>query len=429
MNGDFNVGVAKLQVLGPATEAAEDEARTIPITLFRRLESASVLGCGAAEEGELGTGGRPFECQGPETVGLLAGDDAERTAKATEYSGRTDANLVVYGTVAETDGIVTFNPEIYISKETMNRAEELAGPHALTPRTYEARSDTQKRRFRGEVEQLAADLGTLSTALSFYSDPDYGKALEAVNELLEAGTFELDASLLHLIAGNLLGKLAVAAEGPVDRLARVTAAEQAYQASIDATPGYARGWLGLGEIAYQRGRGNAECAAGSVDSTELDTSIERYESAIGQPVSPPEANIDVKASFGVGRNRTCLAQAGIGNQWAEARRSFEFVTNEYETGTEGITEYASESYSLLAHIGLELATADERAAALERSIELNKKAIETNTDPDRIGVFSYLIARAYLELGLGDLACDPLQRALDVSHTGAVADQPLYDCG
>jgi tetratricopeptide (TPR) repeat protein len=209
----------------------------------------------------------------------------------------------------------------------------------------------------------------------------------------------------------------------------VDAAEAEYRASLEATPGYARGWLGLGEVSYQRGRGDLDCAPGSVDRGHLEESIRRYRRARTEPVSPAPAQVDLKATFGVGRSAACLSQAAVIDLWDEARQNFTEVIDAYESGASGLQEFASESYSLLGFVDLHNASSgDDRRRALEQSAELNIKAREATNDPIRIGVFSYLIADAYRQLGRRDESCRELQVALNAGNAAALANADTFDC-
>lgn len=427
--GDFRVGVAEFDVLDPETELGVTLAGDLSGSLYNRLIEPGVLNCGGTS-GEPGTGGRQFGCQGPETAGVIRGEDsASRSESAASYAADVNADLVVYGGVHEANGLLEFTPEIYLSGATLARAEELSGVHVLETRVGPVSSRTQIRDFRGQVEQLALDLGDLVIALSYYSDASYAEALEIVDALIDRDTFGLDESLLHLVEGNLHVNLAAAAEGG-EGATSIEAADTSYRAAIAATPGYGRGWLGLGEISYQLGRGQQDCAPGTVDPAHLGRSIERYQQAIESEVTPGPANVELKAEFGVGRTTTCLAQAGIEDSWDKARARFLAVVAAYEMGESGLEEFASESYSLIAHIDVQTAESDEeQEAALEQSIDLNEKAREATRDARRIGVFSYLIADAYRRLGQPEEACDPLAVSVEVGNPAAVANQDMFDCG
>lgn len=426
--GDFRVGVAEFDVLDPETDLGRTLAGELSGSLYNRLIEPGVLNCGGTS-GEPGTGGRTFGCQGPSTAGAIEGDDdAERASIAIEYAADVNANLVVYGSLHEENGFLEFAPAIYLSGASLTRAEELSGVHALEERVGPVSSVTQIREFRGQVEQLALDLGDLVIALSHYSDANYSTALETIDGIIERDTFGLDQSLLHLVEGNLHINLAASAEDD-ERTSSIEAAESAYQAAIAATPGYGRGWLALGEISYQLGRGQQDCAPGTVDPAHLAESIDRYQEAIESDVAPDAANVDIKAEFGVGRTTTCLAQAGIEDSWDTARVRFLAVVAAYEMGESGLEEFASESYSLIAHIDLQTAGSEqEQVAALEQSIELNEKARAATRDAQRIGVFSYLIADAYRRLGQPDKACSPLAVSIEAGNPAAISNQEMFDC-
>jgi len=428
--GDYRVGVAEFDVVDPLTELGSSLASQLSASLYNRLSEPDVLNCGGTS-GELGSGGRPFGCQGPTTAGVIEGDSGEERARAAaEYAETVNANMVVYGTMEESDRFLRFTPEIYLTGLELVRAEELAGPHTLQVRIGPVASTTQIRAFRGQVELLAQDLGDLSIALSYYSDADYELALDEVDGVIERGSFDLDRSLLNLIKGNLHIKMAAAGDDGAVNSEQIVAAEGAYQESIAATPGYARGWLGLAEISYQLGRGVADCAPGSIEEAELLESIARYQRAGQEDVSPPAANVDDKAAFGIARSAACLSQAGVANRWDEARSGFTTVVEAYESGETGLGEFASESYSLIAFIDLRLAENDEdRVDALEQSIELNQKARQATNDPARVGVFAYLMADAYRQLGRHAESCAPLQVALDRNNPAAVANASTFSCG
>lgn len=405
MSGDFNIAVAELGVAPPETTESKAQATALPDSLQQRLDD--VLSCGTTTgEG----GGLLYDCRGPAATGRFDGTNEERAAKAADYSDQANVHLVVYGTIADNGTTLAFAPEVFLSANLLTRAEELGGVHQLTPRTADASLLVTRQELRAEAVALADDLGQLALALSLYEKTTYAEALAIIRDLLDKGTFEIDKSLLLLVAGNLEGKVG-----------NVEAAETSYQAAIDTTPGYARGWLGLGEIAFQRGAGASDCTAATIDQASLDESITRYEVAIGEPIKPPAANVDTKASFGIARSLTCLTIAGVSDHSTEASRRFQAVIAAHEAGARGLTEFASESYSFLAALGLHTASDGERPAALRRSIELNQDAIQTTRDNDRRATFLFLIADASRQLGDDVAACDAFQEAAQLKNPAAIA--------
>lgn len=405
MDGDFNIAVAELAVLDPETSEAKNQAASLPGSLTQRL--ADVLSCGTTTgEG----GGLLYECRGPEETGRFEGNNQKRADEAGEYAQEANSHLVFYGTVGQDGSKMTFAPEIYISGGDLVQAEELLGPHQLEPVESEGPPLTVRQSLREKAVDLGRDLGDLAQALNLYATADYAAALSIVNEILAQDSFTIDASLLHLVAGNLEGKLGMIEE-----------AETSYEAAIAATPGYARGWLGLGEVAYQKGRDiDQDCRPGTVDPDLLAESSDHYETAITEPVSPPAASIDSKASFGIARNLTCLSVAGEGDHWAEARGLFQGVVDDHLGGTSGLKELASESYGFLALI--EVQTDGDDPAALERAIVLWESALDETRDPTREGTFNYLIADALLRLDRPGEACNPFKLALRAENPAALAD-------
>lgn len=414
MVGDFNVAVAEFATSGSLSAEASTQALSLPASLVERLDDT--LSCGESS-GEVGTGGLVYDCRGPDAVGRFDGDDIRRAERAADYAGKVGAHLSVYGEVTETGSIATFAPEILISGGELDLAEELAGPHRLTTRSGDVSLLIARQQLRAEVELLADDLGRLAVALSFYAGARYAEALQIVGDLIDRGSFHLDEALLWLIAGNLRGKTGDA-EG----------AEAAYRAALEATPGYGRAWVGLAEIPFHEGKGN-DCAPGTVDAAALAESISRYETAIGQPVSPPAAYVGEKASFGIARGLLCLSVAGEGDHWAEAKRRLEGVTAHFEAGAAGLREFASEAYSMRGLIARSTIIGSDRPEALRTSIDLDRRAIELTRDPLRQARFHHNIALAQFELGDQEAGCASLVTSAELGNAGVAADQERFGCG
>ena len=391
MTGDFNVAVANFEVLEATdTGAAEREGKSLAGAVYAELDAS--LGCDAIT----------FDCRPPGEVEEIHGDPTLRSARAEHAANEILANIVVHGTITEKNGRVTFAPEIYIANRDLLRAEELAGPHELAAQTGDVSRLDQRRELRARVEAQARNLSDLVLALSYYAGGRFDEALATIRQTIDAGTWEFDEELLHLIAGNLEGKLN-----------RPEKAEASYRRALEIREGYGRGMLGLGEVAYQRGTGqDGKCTSDGVDEASLRSAIDLFQDATEASVAPPAANIDEKATFGIARSLVCLSQAGIEDRWSLAADLLAQVIAAYDDGTEGLVELAAEGHALRGFIVLNTVDPDTPdAAAYPGAIDEYEAAIGLSDFEARDAEWLFYIAFALERLEQESKACERLREA------------------
>jgi tetratricopeptide (TPR) repeat protein len=398
MNGDINVAVAGFDV-GEATDPylARREGESLAGSVYRQLDE------------ELGCVGAAFDCLPPDRVGTFTGNDQDRADAAARLSRQVLADLVVYGTVEEADGRVTFAPEIYVWDRRLIRAAELAGPHTLAAQRGDVSLIPQREELRARVEAQARDLAQLARALGFYAQGDFEEALALVQEAIAADSWEFDAALLHLLAGNLHGKL-----GDIAR------AESEYETALDLRDGYGRALVGLAEARYQRSIGDGSCEPGTVDVAGIRDAIQTYEDATSAPIAPAAAFIDEKAAFGVGRSLACLSQAEIADRWSDAETHLRRVIAAYEAQpSPSLEELAAESHALL---GLRAFDTADGPAQYQQAVSAYEQAISLSMFEDRQAEWHYYAAVASHRSDDDEAACDHLAQAQELDASSEAAD-------
>ena len=192
----------------------------------------------------------------------------------------------------------------------------------------------------------------------------------------------LDPQLLHLTAGNLAGKRGDLVE-----------AERRYRLA-DTTEGSGRARFGLAEVVYQR----AGCGAGSVDPVALGEAEQRYRAA-GQAGHPPEAHLEERSAFGLGRVHVCLGQAGFERRWTDAERELSRVTDAFVAGKGDLRELASEAYALRAIVALPAPGEIAPERRLRHAETHARRAVELAVDSTRRGVHFGQLGFVLGELG------------------------------
>lgn len=376
MSGDYNVAVADFSVVELGNEARA-EGQSLADGIYPAIRER--LDCGRPTEGgTLST--YLFECQPPSVVGSIDGRTVdERASAAARMAETVNANVVLYGAVEQVDGGLVVRPEMFLSARGLLRAEELVGAHEFGETAGRIDTADQRRKLRDLLARQAESVAELVLALSHYEAGRFEQGLSRIRSLLaRSDELAVDNLVLHLIAGNLNGKLG-----------RYKQAESHYSKTIAQNEPYARGLIGLAEVQYLRSAGvRGSCAPSEIDEDGLRRAKARYRQAAETSDDARTVGVTAKAAFGEGRVLTCLSQANRGPYWQDAYDRFQEVIETYEDGAPGLRELASESYSLLAFIETTPrdGTSPERAD-YERAIDYIGRAIALASFNERRAYF------------------------------------------
>ncbi len=405
MVGDLNMAVAGFTGDGSDGVTAFDG---LDQSVFAQL--SDTLGC---DESGVGTGSGPaglqYGCRGPAQLQPPADLSEDQMQDwVEETAGALQADVVVYGVVSvrEANGfdLVTLRPRVYFGERHLADAPELVGHHLIDPVLAEMVSldnAVDKAEFRGEVLELADAMSELVVGLAYSARGDFRDALAQMGDLRTAHP-DFQPSLVGVVTGDLHG-----------RLHEWDQAEAEYTAAARADPASPRPILGLGELAYQQGRGG-DCQPGALDDAELQalTQAEQHFDDAEQLVTTPQPRVQMIAVYGRARVARCRTFAGIADQEAEARTLYaDALALQAQHPRIGI-DVAAEAHAALANLDLRAAleTAGDAADELLRaSLEHADAAIRLGPS-SRASLSRFIQQRAIAAWRLGDVesACQDI---------------------
>ncbi|MBC8507278.1 MAG: protein kinase [Anaerolineales bacterium] len=393
MSGEFNIAVAEFAVAGDAIDA--DTGLITSQQIFERVGT------------NIGTIGEQvdilFEVSGPEQVGLIDGDSKEgRAARASEVANSIGADLIIYGGISD-DGVQqSIEPEIYITERSFLLIPEFLGRHTLgaaitipSGSTDLATRIESNRDIAGRVQALSY----MATGLSMFNLGDYKAALDYLVLALqsEGWTGETGKESLYLMIGNTYLKLESMDEG-----------ERYFSLALAANPEYSRAFIGLGEAYFVRALGIPPVDnLVDISQSDLNTAESQYLAALQAADQPESADIDVKASFGLGR--LALIRSQIYDDITllnTAKNNFQIVVTENDNPR--VADLAAQAHGHLGTIALLLS--DLETAQLEYQI-----AAETTQAPRAKAAFWAQLGEIYERMGEIDLAIDAFQKAVDIA--------------
>lgn len=313
MTGDFNVA---LTVFGAAqgapknaAAAAADLADSVYQSMQRALEVGAATADGSSERLQI-------PVLSPANLGKVAGENsAERAQSAKTLANRINADLVIYGVLQFGETVTRFLPEFYLSERKFKQASELPGQYDFGS-PIEVSGDIEantaaRTELRGRLISRASALAYFALGLGHYVR---GELEQADHFFLEAaaakGWDDRDGKeVLFLFLGNSAGMQA-----------KWDLADDYFARSVQLRPDYARAWLGIAEIRFQRAKG--DCQPGLADHAGLTEVLAGFRKAARARLKPSLAFVDEKAAFGEGRVFLCLSSAMAGDYSAQGEERF-----------------------------------------------------------------------------------------------------------
>ena len=126
-----------------------------------------------------------------------------------------------------------------------------------------------------------------------------------------------------------------------------------------------------------------------------------FAAAAADPAAPAEANVDLKAHYGLGQINVCLSQSQREDRWADATREFETVANEYNarqgSAAQDVKNIAADAHAQLGFIAQPWADETDpnvRAAAYARAADEYRLALDISAE-------AHPLRRAYYAWALG----------------------------
>lgn len=408
LGGDLNIAVARL--------AAGDGAATSPEADRLGQAFAADLAAGIARPGVevvyLPANGWPT---GTAPVGVAA--------EAEVLAGATNADVVVYGSVAydrQTD-TSSLRPQFYLAPRKLffDAGPQLVGHHQFgAPISERGRlsNSLTAQRLRDQLEERSSALLRVFDGLDAFVLGEYQLAEEAFAAAAATGALGDDSgqALIYLLRATAAGRAAEA--GVPEAAAALDRAEQFYgemlwisQRSQDGAA-TARARLGQAAVAFARG---GECVPEGVPLFEQAIFLYEEAARTAMIADASRADVDAWSRFGQGRGHLCLAAALRGepararDELAAARELLNAVVGAY-TAAEGTTRerlryFAAEAYLNLGAVHLlRFTLSDGDAEPLVQARDALRSAVETTADPAR-RTFA-LLQLAYVGLQLDDCA-------------------------
>ncbi len=389
----FNVAVAEFATAAGASSATATDLGT---ALFEQV-------AGALEELQF------TDVWGPDQAGRISGDSREeRAADAEELADRINADLVVYGVLRGTGRDGEFLPEFFVNDRQLPGASELTGAYVLGDGDpFDSTLDAVDE-LRDRLAGRANGLAQFVIGLSAYSRGSFDRALDRFEQAAAVpGWREEDGKeVLWLYLGNTHG-----------RLRDYSSAGAAYETALGINPDYARAIVGQADIGFQLSRGNCFPPA---DSAGLELSASQFRQALAVSATSPRADIETKATYGLGRVLMCQQIGGIAAD--SPIPLFESVIQNHADGDEAtrlrLRELAAEAH---ANLGIVYATIEP--VDLSRAVGEYQAAIELTESGERQATFLGNQADAYRRSGDCPEAAAALDQALGLTQDATLRAQ------
>ncbi len=377
MTGDFRIAVASMAVEGGVGQ--DDQGSEFARGIFGRLQT---------ELSEL----PGITLWGPDWAGRVDGATPEdRATQAAQIAEKIDASVVVYGVVDTLNQVWRVTPEFYIKETDFSEAEEIGGPHGMTPVVLEGAGAMDRTRVSRQFTERTLVLSQVFEGLFAYLERDYKKALSIFESVEASPGREAGGKVLYLLMGNTAGKLSLQ-EAATDSLAapwHLEKARTSYNEALALDAEYARAYVGLGSVSYLQAldRYRSTGLPADADTALLTQAIRFYQRAGQAGNQPPLAHIPAKVQFGLGSSYLMRFRAGGEDAYREqAIDAFEAVVAAYEDGDKRVRELAGEAHGRLALIADlsgerdEAITAYERAAALLNTVPVRQALFQQRAD-------------------------------------------------
>ncbi len=423
MTGDIKVAVAEFGVVNdqhkiiPSVEGQE-YARSFVIELQKNLDALGE---------ELTADGFKYQIapvRGPPEVRLIEGNmPVQRRWNAEKVAGEHGADILLYGYLDISPISTTLNVEFYVSDQFLRDAEELTGAQPLgDPKIVGAdiqANVTAKADLRTHLKDETRAFALFLIGLGHFGLEHYQEAESFFHKAIDAESLgdPTIRKIYYLFAGKAVHEYATNLSPELQRL-EWTKAQDYLSKSLSIDPAYARARLGYADIAFQKAKDN--CEPGKVDARGLQEAIDGYQQALTawDKIKMPDANIDNKTSFYLGRAYLCQSMAGIAVRWTEAETETQKVIDQGGNGADSQEESmqmrVAEAYANLGVIYWVRPQPDRLLAAdqFNRAIEVNQRFVNGNRRLDRQALFNGQLAEIYEQLRDYDKANRAWEEAL-----------------
>lgn len=235
------------------------------------------------------------------TIGVIAGATREeRTQAAAELANRIGADVVIYGNLTAEGDMAGFVPEFYVAP-VAREASELVGQHRLGDRVpVQLPLDDREvgRSVNRELIARARALSRFTIGLMYDLSGESADALEVFRQAEQ----EIDWSQAggREVLYYFIGREALF-------LKRLDEAQAAFQTARDTNPDYARAYIGIAGVEFQRAQSRV-LEEGIEPSAEelgpvleaLEEAVRSYQTALARADPALEPQTGIIARLGLG---------------------------------------------------------------------------------------------------------------------------------
>lgn len=393
MSGDFNIVVAEIGQQDPGDQIIPSkDGEQLGQWIFSELEN------------EYKNLPQEFDVQvwhnGPELaaknvkIGLVADDTA-----AAKLAERLKANLVIYGNLDSGENPANFVPKFYIKPligET-GELDELKGPFQLgapipIPIPLDTNDPVMIASLKPEVSLRARALRWFTIGFIWDLAGQTVKAWQtfhqAEQELKDWGEKNQGKEILYYFIGRealFLSRDEQEAQKVFDSAETARAAAESYfTKALTSNPNYARAYMGLGGVYFQRAQ--RQPPAERLAAPELDQAIKNYQQALAHAPKLPGDQLQLEARFGVASAYQIKGDAHFQlGFYSEAAAYFDSTIREIEAIIPPLT--AAKQQRSLGHVYLTLGVAYNQQAIIREkqgdrpgSLALYQKAQDAYTN-------------------------------------------------
>lgn len=322
---------------------------------------------------------------GPEQTGVVKGSSREeRATKAQALAEKINASIVIYGSLQNDKDFPSLDPEFLVVSEDFIQAQEITGPHQLgTP--IEVPDDLFNDPVYGaevnrEVHGRTISLAHLTIGLIYFGQEKYGDAYTAFSEAEKIPGWESKngKEVIYLFLGNA-----------ALNLKEYETASNWFEKALENNHDYSRAFIGSGFNLFQQATVGLNVDH-TVDLNLMNQAINDFKQGLNSTDKPANADVDVKAHFGLGRAYLTLSVIGAKDLWVESKKELRYVTEAYEVGKVSLKELAAQAYGNLGILHYSLGEYDE-------AIDVYEQALSIGSEPEFKAEWARWLSRIYQE--------------------------------
>ncbi|MCB0010241.1 MAG: hypothetical protein KDE34_00020 [Anaerolineales bacterium] len=360
MTAILRVAVAGFQVNGSNQnmELGNDIAQELAINIDRALNDLNL--------------GFSHQVWGPDRIGQIQGSTREERALSAErIAEEYNAFIVVYGVIDTSTSSWWVTPEFLLTGLSFADALEVTGQHELgSPFPVAGYGDDASRlALSSLLASRVEPFAQLAIGIAFYKAGEFERAYEELVTIENESIWPDDIGgrqLLYLLLGNIAG-----------RKDQLDQAEAWYRQALLEQPGYARAFVGLGNVYFVRALNSIPSDAEDfrdLDLSLIQQSIDYYQQAESARIQPEQSDISTKVHFGLGQAYLMQSYANEAVMVAPAIPEFEAVIEAYANGENPrVMELAAEAYIRLGTIYIAGGDKEYGAELYEKGINLFKQ--------------------------------------------------------